>query len=85
MNPALALLVTAVIVGMGFALVTVFGMYGKAKLKAARLEDEVARLKTAIGVGQGYLENLSTSEIPGASDGAYTALARIDSMMREKS
>lgn len=76
---------TAAIIGLGFALVTVFGMYGKAKLKIAQLEDEVTRLKSAVGIGQGYLENLSTSDIPGASDGAYTTLARIDSMMREKS
>lgn len=85
MNALLGLIVTAALVGLGFALVTVFGLYGKAKLKIAQLEDEVTRLRSAVGVGQGYLENLSTSAIPGASDGAYTALARIDQMMKEKS
>lgn len=84
MNALLALIVTAALVGMGFALVAVFGMYGKAKLRIAKLDAEVDRLRTALGIGQGYLENLSTSAIPGASDGAFTTLARIDSMIQEK-
>lgn len=83
MNPFLGLLVTAALVGLGLALVAVAGLYGKAKLEIGRLEDEITRLRSAVGVGQGYLENLSTSEIPGASDGAYTTLARIDQLMRE--
>lgn len=84
MNPALTLLFVIIIVMAGVGLVALYGLLTAAKLKAASLREENTELRAALGLSQGYLENVSTSSIPGVSDGAYTVLARIDELTREK-
>lgn len=84
MNAAMVLVFFIIAIGLGLAFVAIYGTYVKTKLTVTRQETEIDRLRNAISISQGYLENVSTSQIPGVSDGAYTTLARIDALVQEK-
>lgn len=73
------IVIAAALVG----LVAVWGLYAKKKIELQASQLEVQRLQIAIGVATGYLDNLTTSGVPG-TDGAYVVLDRITQLVEEK-
>lgn len=77
------LILIVICIILGIALVSVWGLWQAQKVQTAKSLAKLEAANHALAEARGFLTSMSMMSIPGVTDGAITALDRIDQLRKE--